>query len=424
MRTTWLPAPRRPWRPRPPADGPAAGTSAGTSTGPVTRTPWAAVVALGVGIFALVTAEFLPASLLPRMAADLGVTEGVAGQAVTATALMGIVAAPTVGLLFPRLDRKLLLAGLLVLAAVSDVLVALAPQFWLVLVSRLLLGVALAGFWGLAPAVTAQLAAPAQLGRAMMVVNAGMPLATVTAVPVGTFLGESWGWRPVFWLASAATGLALVLLLLLVPRSAPTSVPSLRSLGETLRSRVLLTGLAGIVFVAGGHFTAFTYVRPAVEQNPQITGGEVALLLSVLGVASVLGNLAAGPAADRHLRPALLAGPLLIGVGTASVVLFSAEFAAVVAAVGLWGFAFGSIPTLVQTWLARTAPERVEQGSGLVTAMFQVAIAVGASVGGLLTDSFDVRVTYLVGAVAAVVGGVLLSRARRVPARAPGGTPG
>ena len=260
--------------------------------------------------------------------------------------------------------------------------------------------------------MTARLAAPAQLGRAMMVVNAGMPLATVTAVPVGTFLGESWGWRPVFWLATGATVAALVLLLLLVPRSAPTSAPSLRSLGETLRSPVLLTGLVGIVFVAGGHFTAFTYIRPAVERNPQITGGEVAMLLSVLGVASVLGNLAAGPAADRRLRPALLAGPLLIAAGTASVVLFSGQFAAVVVAVGLWGFAFGAIPTLVQTWLARTAPDRVEQGSGLVTAMFQVAIAAGASVGGLLTDSFDVQVTYLVGAGAAVVGGVLLARAR------------
>lgn len=408
MSTTHLPAPRRPRR-RP-------ATPAGERAG----TPWAAVVALGVGIFALVTAEFLPASLLPRMAADLGVTEGVAGQAVTATALMGIVAAPTVGLLFPRLDRKLLLAGLLVLAALSDVLVALAPHFWVVLVSRLLLGVALAGFWGLAPAVTARLAAPAQLGRAMMVVNAGMPLATVTAVPVGTFLGEAWGWRPVFWLATAATGLALVLLLVFVPRSAPTSAPSLRSLGETLRSRVLVTGLLGIVFTAGGHFTAFTYVRPAVERNPQTTAGEVAMLLSVLGVASVLGNLAAGPAADRRLRPALLVAPVLIGLGTASVVLFSSDFAAVVVAAGVWGFAFGSLPTLVQTWLARTAPDRVEQGSGLVTAMFQVAIAAGASIGGFLTDSAGVRTTYLVGAGAAVVGGVLLARAGGVrPGRRP-----
>ena len=145
MSTTELPAPRRPRRPRRPASptGPT-----GTGTGVRGGTPWGAVVALGVGIFALVTAEFLPASLLPRMAADLGVTEGVAGQAVTATALMGVVAAPTVGLLFPRLDRKHLLAGLLVLAAVSDVLVALAPHFWVVLVSRLLLGIALAGFWG------------------------------------------------------------------------------------------------------------------------------------------------------------------------------------------------------------------------------------------------------------------------------------
>ncbi len=394
-RTPRVPAPRRPRRTAT-ADG---------------RTPWGAVVALGVGIFALVTAEFLPASLLPRLAADLGITEGVAGQAVTATALMGIVAAPTVGLLFPRMDRRTLLAGLLGLAIVSDVLVATAPAFWVVLLSRLLLGISLAGFWGLAPSVTAKLAAPQHLGRAMMVANAGMPLATVTAVPVGTFLGETWGWRPVFWLAVGVTAVALVLLLLLVPRSAPTGSPSLRSLGETLRSRVLLLGLGGIVLVAGGHFTAFTYIRPAVERVPGITPGQIALLLSVLGVASVFGNLAAGAAADRHLRAALLTSPLLIGLGVASVGLFSGEFVAVVVATGVWGLAFGSLPTLVQTWLARTAPDRVEQGAGLVTAMFQVAIAVGAASGGLITDSAGVGTTYVVGAVAAIAGGALLRAA-------------
>lgn len=394
-RTARVPAPRR---------SPRAATADG-------RTPWGAVVALGVGIFALVTAEFLPASLLPRLAADLGITEGVAGQAVTATALMGIVAAPTVGLVFPRMDRRTLLAGLLGLAIVSDVLVATAPAFWVVLLSRLLLGIALAGFWGLAPSVTAKLAAPQHLGRAMMVANAGMPLATVTAVPVGTFLGETWGWRPVFWLAVGVSAVALVLVLLLVPRSAPTGSPSLRSLGETLRSRVLLLGLGGIVLVAGGHFTAFTYVRPAVERVPGITPGQIALLLSVLGIASVFGNLAAGAAADRHLRAALAVAPLLIGLGIASTALFSGEFAAVVVATGVWGLAFGSLPTLVQTWLARTAPDRVEQGAGLVTAMFQVAIAVGAATGGLITDSAGVATTYVVGAVAAIAGGVLLRAA-------------
>ncbi|PRY13608.1 MFS transporter [Kineococcus rhizosphaerae] len=375
------------------------------------RSPWPAVVALGVGVFALVTAEFLPASLLPRIAADLGISEGLAGQAVTATALAGIVAAPTVGALFPRADRRRLLAALLAAAVVSNALVALSGAFWTILLARLLLGVALAGFWGLAPAVTARLAPPDKVGRAVMVSNAGMPLATVTAVPVGTFLGEAWGWRPVFWLATAITVVALVVVWFAVPRVAPAegaAAPGLSSLVGALRSKVLVAGLVGVGFLAGGHFTAFTYVRPALQRLPEVSTGQIATVLTVLGVASVLGNLAAGPTADRRLPLALVLWPALLAVGVVGVVAGVGPFAVVVVAAALWGFAFGGIPTIVISWLARTVPDRVEQGAGLTTSMFQVAIAVAAGVGGLLVDGAGVTTAYAVGAVAAILGGTVL----------------
>lgn len=121
------------------------------------RSGWPGVIALMVAIFTLVTSEFLPASLLPLMADDFGITEGTAGQVVTATALLGMIAGPGIGLLFPRLDRRRLLIGLLVLALLSNLLTALAPSYALVVVARLVLGAAIAGTWAMALAVASHL---------------------------------------------------------------------------------------------------------------------------------------------------------------------------------------------------------------------------------------------------------------------------
>ncbi|MDG4826620.1 MFS transporter [Asanoa sp. WMMD1127] len=377
------------------------------------RSPWFAVGAVGLGIFALVTSEFLPASLLPRIAADMGVTEGVAGQAVTATAIMGAITAPTIAIVVPRLDRKLLLALLTLLAVASNALVAVAPWYPLLLVARLLLGIALAGFWAMALAVVGQLVTADKLGRAMTVVNLGVSLATVTAVPVGTYLGEAWGWRPVFWLAGAAALAALGLLLAWLPPIPAAGAPPLRALVDTARSRTMVLGMLAILLVAGGHFAAFTYVRPAAERVPDITPSSLAVLLTVFGLAAFVGTMIAGPLADRRLRLGVLVAPLLIAAAVTGFALLSDSYAAVAVAVALWGLAFGGLPTLVLTWVARAEPNRLEPAGSLATAMFQVAIATGAAVGGVLVDAFDVRVAMVVAAVAAAIGGFLFANARR-----------
>ncbi|GIF77477.1 MFS transporter [Asanoa siamensis] len=378
------------------------------------RSPWFAVGAVGLGIFALVTSEFLPASLLPGIAADMGVTEGVAGQAVTATAIMGAITAPTIAIVVPRLDRRRLLAILVALAVVSDVLVAVAPWYPLLLVGRLLLGVALAGFWAMALAVVGRLVPQNHMGRAMTVVNLGVSLATVTAVPVGTFLGETWGWRPVFWLAGGVGVVALGLLLAWLPPVPPSGAAPLRALLETARNRTMIVGMTAILLVAGGHFAAFTYVRPAAERVPDITSSSLALLLTVFGLAAFVGTMVAGPLADRRLRAGVVGAPLLIGAAVTVFAVLSGSYLAVALAVAAWGIAFGGLPTLVMTWAARAQPDRLEPAGSLATAMFQVAIATGAAVGGVLVDAFDVEVALVVAGIAAAAGGIVFANTRRV----------
>lgn len=393
-------------------DLPVVGAAAPTDS-PIRR-PWLGVVALAAGIFALVTAEFLPASVLSRIADDLRISEGLAGQAVTATAIAGMITAPTLAGLVRGLDRRVLLAGLLVLAVLSNVLVAIAPVYPLLLLSRVLLGIALAGFWSMSLAVTAHLVPSDRLGRAVTVTNMGVSLATVAAIPLGAFLGDVWGWRPVFGLAAVLAAVALVLVLAWLPSVPPTGSVGFRALVATARSRVMLVGLLAIGLLVSGHFAAFTYVRPAAELVPGVTAEGLALLLLVYGVASLVGNLIAGPLADRRLRLGVVAGPVLLGLATFWFSTVSSSFGLVLAAVALWGLAFGAIPTLVSTWVARVEPDRLESASGLVVMMFQLAIAAGAAVGGLLVDGLDVRATLAIGGLAAIAGGVVLGLAKKV----------
>ncbi|MEV8213834.1 MFS transporter [Leifsonia sp. NPDC077715] len=382
-------------------------------SGAVRRASWGGVVALMLGVFALVTSEFLPASLLSPIAAGLGISEGTAGQAVTATALIGVVAGPAIGPLVPRLDRRILLVSLAVLAAVSNILVAVAPQFWLLLVARVLLGIAISGFWSMAVAVAAQLVPQEHLGRAMMIVNTGVSLATVVAVPLGAFLGAVWGWRAVFILVAAMSVAAAVAQLLLLPKIAPASGSGVRTLFAVLRSPVMIVGLLGMALLAGGHFAGFTYIRLGAADIPGLTAAGLAVLLAAYGLGAFAGNIVAGIVADRRLRTALVVMPAVLGGAVTVFALLPDQVPLAFAAVVLWGFAFGGVPTLVQTWAARTEPERMEAAGGLVVAAFQLAIALGAAVGGLLVDGAGVKEALVAGGIVAVLGGVLLGTARR-----------
>ncbi len=392
-------------------------TSVSVTDTPVPTTParsgWPGVIALMLGIFTLVTSEFLPASLLPLMASDFGITEGVAGQVVTATALVGMVAGPAMGVVFPHLDRKHLLLGLLVLALLANLLTAVAPSYALVVVARLVLGVAIAGTWSMALAVASHLVPPGKLGRAMSVVNLGVAGATVAAVPLGALISSFAGWRAVFWAVSGATAVAIVLFVVLMPSVPARAAGGARTLFAVLRSRVVLVGLIGLAVLVAGHFGSYTFIRAAAEGVSGLTATTIAVLLAVYGVGGLIGNVLSGLVADRHLGVALGMVPLLIALGIIGFALSAGSVVLVFVAVALWGVGFGAVPTTSQTWISRAEPNRVEAAGGLVVATFQLAIALGAALGGVLLDTTSVHTVFLAGGVAVVLGGAVLASTRR-----------
>ena len=146
---------------------------------------------------------------------------------------------------------------------------------------------------------------------------------------------------------------------------------------------------------------------------PGLGSAGLATLLMVFGAAAFVGNLVAGPLADARLRTALLLAPVLIGAATIGFALLSEHFGTVLAAVAVWGVGFGGIPTLAQTWVARVEPDRLEAASGLVVMMFQVAIASGAALGGVLIEVADVRTALVAGGISAAAGGLLISSTHR-----------
>lgn len=368
-----------------------------------TEPAWGAVVSLALGVFGLVTAEFLPASLLTRLAQDLGVSEGAAGQAVTATAVVGAIAAPTMAIVTKRLDRRLVMWILSVLLIVSNLVAAFASSLTMLLLARVVLGVALGGFWSMSAAMALRLVPMRLMPRAMSIILTGVSVATVTAAPVGAYVGDIWGWRTAFMIAAVVGALALLVQLATLPSLPPTTVASFRTLLAVLKRPMIRVALLVVLLVASGQFAGFTYVRPFLETVPVMPIETISLVLLAYGIGGFFGNFAGAFLAERNLKMAVGLAPLLIALSAATLLVFGASPISAAAAVTAWGFAFGAVPVGLQTWLVRAAPDQAESAGGLMVATFQVAIALGAIVGGLLVDHAGVASAFAYGGVATLL---------------------
>jgi predicted MFS family arabinose efflux permease len=374
---------------------------------------WAGVGSLSLGIFAFIIAEFLPASLLPQISEGLNVSTGAAGQAVSATAFAAAASALFLSVVLPRADRRWVMMGLTLLAVVSNLLVATAPSLTTLMLARLLLGAALGGFWAMATAVAAQLVHEHHLGRALTVISSGVALGTVAAVPLGTWLGEIWGWRGTFILGAGIAGIALAAQAMTLPHVTPPAAGGLRALGGVLRSGMILAGLLGIVLIFSGHFSGFTFIRPVVDAIAGLDPGSFAGLLIIFGITNFLGTLLAGPLADRSLRTGLFLFPATLAAGMWVLYTIGGHRPALVLPIALWGFGFGGVPTTVLTWGAHTEPTRIEQVSGVIVSVCNLAIATGAAVGGVIVDRQSTTTPLIAGATAVIAGGLLLASLRR-----------
>lgn len=369
---------------------------------------WLAVASLAISTFASVTTEFLPIGLLTNIATSLHISEGVAGLMVTMPGLVAALTGPVLIIAAGRLDRRTVLLVLSLLLVVSNLLAALAPNLATMLLARVLLGMCVGGFWTFAPGATGHLVPVALQPRAMSYILAGISVATIAGVPAGAFLGNVAGWRMAFVASAILATTVLVLQTRVLPPMPPARAILLRDLLAPLAHAGARLGLIVTLLIVAGHFAAYTYLRPMLQQVYGLSPDDVTTLLLVYGVAGVAGTFLGGRLVTHSVRGTSLLAALMI----ASVLLFSAlagkglTSGAAVAAV--WGAAFGLVPVSMTTWMLKSLPDSPEAGQALMVSFFQIAISLGALIGGLVVDDFGVGGSLPLGGGLSVLAAVVI----------------
>ncbi|MFE0654263.1 MFS transporter [Streptomyces sp. NPDC059534] len=384
------------------------------------RTPmvsWLAVISVMLGIFSIVTTEILPIGLLTSIISSFTISDGMAGLMMTMPGSLAAVSAPVITVATGRIDRRLILGAFILLLALANLLAAVAPSYWLVLVSRVLVGVTIGGFWSIGAGLASQLVPAESVGRATAVIFSAVPLGSVLGVPLGTFIGDVAGWRTAFLIMGILTLCVFVMLLLVVPplpAEEPTRLSALTGMIRSVNTRFALV-MTFLVVLA--HFGAYTYVTPFLEQVTHVSAGLITVYLLVYGAAGIAGNFLGGSAVARYPRGAFAAAALMIASATALLPVLGKDALGAAALLVLWGVAYGAVPVCAQTWFAKASPDSPEASSVLFTASFQATISIGALVGGVVVDhSSPSMVMTLAGTTAALMVLVAWSHyARKIP---------
>jgi len=373
-----------------------------------------ALWALALSAFAIGTTEFVIVGLIPTIAASLQVSVPSAGLLVSLYALGVAIGAPLLTAMTGRVPRKQLLLGLMVLFTVGNLVAWMAPNYTALMAARVLTGLAHGVFFSIGSTIATSLVPKEKAASAIALMFTGLTVALVTGVPLGTFIGQHFGWQATFLAVSLLGVIAIVGSAILVPSDISGSKPAplLTQLAVLKKPRLLLV-YAITTLGYGGSFIAFTYLAPILQEVSGFAASTVSLVMLVYGVSVAGGNIWGGKMADR-LGPVRA---LQIVFALLAVVLFVLAFTApskplVLLTVLAWGaVAFGNVPGLqvyVVRRAERDAPQAVDVASGLNIAAFNVGIALGAWGGGLIVAHVGLMATPWIGALV-VIGALLLT---------------
>lgn len=368
-----------------------------------------ALLALTISAFAIGTTEFVIVGLIPTIAADLGVSLPSAGLLVSLYALGVAVGAPVLTALTGKVPRKALLLALMALFTVGNLVAWQAPGYESLIVARILTGLAHGVFFSIGSIIAASVVPKEKAASAIAIMFTGLTVALVTGVPLGTFIGQHFGWRATFLAVAALGVIAFLGSLAFVPKNVPHSKPATlrQQVGVLAQPRLLLV-YAMTAVGYGGSFIAFTFLAPILEQITGFSASAVGGVMLAYGVSVAIGNLWGGKLADRRGPiPALKLIFLLLAVVLVVLTFTAPNRWLMLATVLAWGgVAFGNVPGLqvyVVKQAQRFAPQAVDVASGLNIAAFNVGIAAGAWGGGLIVAHVGMIHTAWIGAVAVLV---------------------
>ena len=364
-----------------------------------------ALLALALSAFAIGTTEFVIVGLIPTMAQDLAVSLPSAGLLVSLYAIGVAIGAPVLTALTGKWNRKVVLLSVMALFVVGNLIAWQAPSYETLIVARVITGLAHGVFFSIGSTIATGLVSKEKAASAIAIMFMGLTVALVTGVPLGTYIGQTFGWQSTFLTVAILGFIALIGSSILVPNNLKQPpAAKLSSQVKVLAQPRLLLVYAITTLGYGGTFVAFTFLAPILEQVSGFESNSIALIMLVYGVSVAIGNIWGGKLADR-LGPVKALSILFIGLA-AILLVFNVTAVNPIAAVItilIWGaFAFGNVPGLqvyVVNIAERHTPDAVDVASGLNIAAFNVGIALGAWAGGLIVVNAGLMHTPWVGAV-------------------------
>jgi DHA1 family inner membrane transport protein len=343
---------------------------------------------LTLSAFAIGTAEFVIAGVLPQVAASLRVTEGQAGNLITAYALAIVVGGPILTLWLTRFDKRKVLIGLMALFIAGNLIGAFTTNYNVLLVSRVIAGLTQGPFYGIGAVVATKLVSENLAGQAVGQMFAGLTLANVLGVPGGTWIGNAFGWNTTFLVISALGLIAAVAIAAFVPvQERDRSAASIRGQLTAFRDRNLIASLAITALGWVGFMTFYGYIAPVAEQVAGFSASELTWVLVIVGLGLVIGNMLGGRTADANLHLSLILWPAAMIVSLI-VVAFVAPFKwPFLAAAFVFGVAsFANVPPM-QMRVMKYGTAAPELAATANISAFNIANALGGLIGGAVVDS-------------------------------------
>ncbi|MGJ8646300.1 MAG: MFS transporter [Marinomonas colpomeniae] len=368
-----------------------------------------ALWALTLSAFAIGTTEFVIVGLIPTIANDLSVNLPSAGLLVSLYALGVAIGAPVLTALTGTLNRKWLLIGLMSLFILGNMLAWAAPGYNSLIVARILTGLAHGVFFSIGSTIATRLVPKEKEASAIALMFTGLTVALVTGVPLGTWIGQHFGWRATFLVVSALGLIAMIGSAILVPNNLKQSPSAslVKQMSVLVKPRLLLV-YAMTAVGYGGTFVAFTFLASILESVSGFPSSAIGLIMLVYGVSVAIGNIWGGKMADR-IGPISALSYIFMALAAVLVLFyFTAPYPwLALLTVLVWGaFAFGNVPGLqvyVVQIAERETPHAVDVASGLNIAAFNVGIALGALIGGHIVDQYRLIDTAWVGAAIVLV---------------------
>ncbi|SIP91919.1 Predicted arabinose efflux permease, MFS family [Aeromonas sp. RU39B] len=376
------------------------------------RERWSAVVAMPLCVALLIAAEFMPVSLLTPIATDLGASNGMAGLAISISGLFAVPTSLLIATLCHRLDRRHVLMGLATVMLASLIVIAVSPNFAVLMVARALLGIVVGGFWALATATIMRLVSSHRVPKALGIMYTGNAVATAFAAPLGSYLGGVIGWRGVFWLLVPLVIVNLLWMALTLPSMRSQARPP--SAFRLLRRPNVAFAIMGVMLTFAGAFSAFTYFRPFLETRTQVNLPQLSALLLALGLAGFAGTTAVSMLLRHHLYRMLRGLPLVLGIITLALLAVEHHVWSVALMLILWGTLNSAIPVAWSAWITQGIADSPESGGGLMVAAIQLAITLGAAVGGWLLDSLSISATFIGSALLLAAASLVVGNGNRL----------